>query len=108
MSSLLEGNEEQLERELAAGAIGQAGRRALLLLHCGLLLSIVLYYILGGFFHSNLWGGSAPGGAIRVESSPAALPLPSDQPQTRTCWPPKSPARRRRFPSPKSRPRRWT
>src|SRR4051812_46911135 len=78
MSSLLEGNEEQLERELA-GEPFVAPATGSLVLHAGLTVAIVLYYILGGFFHSNTWGGSAAGGAIRANIT-SALPLPSDQP----------------------------
>src|SRR5579872_4041271 len=78
MSSLLEGNEEQLERELAPEPFAKPATGSLVL-HAGLMLAIVLYYILGGFFHSNIWGGSTAGGAIRVQIT-SALPLPSDQP----------------------------
>jgi protein TonB len=78
MSSLLEGNEEQLERELAGEPV-VAPATGSIVLHAGLTLAIVLYYILGGFFHSNIWGGSAAGGAIRVNIT-SALPLPADQP----------------------------
>lgn len=78
MSSLLEGNEEQLERELSGEPI-VAPATGSLVLHAGITLAIILYYILGGFFHSNIWGGPTAGGAIRV-SITSALPLPSDQP----------------------------
>src|SRR3954451_16079 len=78
MSSLLEGNEEHLERELAGEPLAKPATGSVVL-HAALMLSIVLYYILGGFFHSNIWGGSAAGGAIRVNIT-SALPLPSDQP----------------------------
>jgi protein TonB len=78
MSSLLEGNEEQLERELAGEPLARPATGSVAL-HAALTLAIVLYYVLGGFFHSNIWGGSAAGGAIRVQIT-SALPLPSDQP----------------------------
>ena len=78
MSSLLEGNEEQLERELVGEPFAKPATGSIVL-HALLTLAIVLYYILGGFFHSNLWGGSAAGGAIRVNIT-SALPLPSDRP----------------------------
>ena len=78
MSSLLEGNEEQLERELSGEPFAKPATGSLVL-HAALMLAIVLYYVLGGFFHSNVWGGAAAGGAIRVNIT-SALPLPSDQP----------------------------
>lgn len=78
MSSLLEGNEEQLERELAAEPFAKPATGSLVL-HAAITVAVVLYYILGGFFHSNIWGGSTAGGAIRVQIT-SALPLPSDQP----------------------------
>jgi protein TonB len=78
MSSLLEGNEEQLERELGGEPIAKPATGSVVL-HALLGVAIVSYYIVGGFFHSNIWGGSAAGGAIRVNIT-SALPLPSDQP----------------------------
>lgn len=78
MSSLLEGNEEQLDRELAGEPVVMPATGSIVL-HAGLTLAIVLYYILGGFFHSNIWGGSAAGGAIHVNVT-SAIPLPADQP----------------------------
>lgn len=78
MSSLLEGSEEQLDRELSPEPFAKPATSSLVL-HAGLMVAIVLYYILGGFFHSNIWGGSTAGGAIRVQIT-SALPLPSDQP----------------------------
>ena len=77
MSTLLEGD-EQLERELTGEPI-LAPATGSLVLHAGLVLAIVLYYILGGFFKSNLWGGATAGGTIRVTIT-SSLPLPSDQP----------------------------
>ena len=77
MSSLLEGNEEHLEQELAGEPLARPATGSIVL-HAGLTIAIVLYYIVGGF-HTNIWGGSAAGGAIRVNIT-SALPLPSDQP----------------------------
>lgn len=78
MSSLIEGNEEQLERELTGEPLGRPAAGSFVL-HALLCVAIVLYYVLGGYFHSNLWGGTAAGGAIRVNIT-SALPLPSNQP----------------------------
>jgi periplasmic protein TonB len=78
MSSLLEGKEEQLDQELAAEPFAKPATGSLIL-HALILVSVVTYYVVGGFFHSNIWGGSAAGGAIHVNIT-SALPLPSDQP----------------------------
>ncbi len=78
MSSLLEGNEEYLERELAVEPFARPATGSVVL-HAALTVAIILYYYVGGFFHSNIWGGSTAGGAIRVQIT-SALPLPSDQP----------------------------
>ena len=77
MSELLEGD-ERLERELT-GEPFKAPAAGSVLLHIGLAGAIVAYYVIGGFFHSNIWGGSNTGGAIRVQVT-SSIPLPSDQP----------------------------
>ena len=99
MSSLLEGNEEHLERELAGEPIA-APATGSVILHALLSLAIVLYYILGGFFHSNIWGGSAAGGAIRVNIT-SALPLPSDQPINENVLATEKPSPAPEIPQPK-------
>lgn len=78
MSSLLEGD-QHLEQELTGEPV-MAPATGSIVLHAALGVGIMLYYVLGGFFHHNLWGGSASGGAIRVNLVSSALPLPSDQP----------------------------
>lgn len=78
MSSLLEGD-EKLERELTAEPVA-APATGSLVLHAALAGAIVLYGVVGGFFHSNIWGGSAAGGAIKVNLVSSAVPLPTDQP----------------------------
>jgi protein TonB len=100
MSSLLEGNEEQLERELAGEPLARPATGSIAL-HIGLTLAIVLYYILGGFFHSNIWGGSAAGGAIRVNIT-SALPLPSDQPINQNVLATEKPSPAPEIPQPKA------
>jgi protein TonB len=77
MSTLLEG-EEQLERELTpepivAPAVGS------LVFHALIFASIVLYGLVVGLFHHNVWGSEQAGGAIEVKMT-STLPLPSDQP----------------------------
>src|SRR3954469_7976964 len=99
MSSLLEGDEEHLERELAGEPFAKpaTGSPAL---HAALTLAIVLYYIVGGFFHSNIWGGSAAGGAIRVNIT-SAHPLPSDQPINENVLATEKPSPAPEIPQPK-------
>jgi protein TonB len=78
MSFLLEGD-EQLERELTGEPIALPATGSLLL-HIALAGAVVAYYIAGGFFKSNLWGGPNVGGAIQVNLVSSAIPLPSDVP----------------------------
>src|SRR3954470_14577116 len=99
MSSLLEGNEEHLERELAGEPLAKPATGSVVL-HAALMLSIVLYYILGGFFHSNIWGGSAAGGAIRVNIT-SALPFPSAQPINENVLATEKPSPAPEIPQPK-------
>ncbi len=78
MSVLLE-HDEQLERELA-GEPFAAPVTGSVLLHIAIAGAIIAYYIVGGFFKSNLWGGPNVGGAIQVNLVSSAIPLPSDVP----------------------------
>src|ERR1700761_759054 len=75
----------------AAGAI---------LLHCGIVIAIVLYGVLGGFFHHNLWGGQGPGGAIQVNIT-SALPLPNDHPPNQNVLATEKPSEAPAPPQPK-------
>ncbi len=77
MSSFFQGG-EHLQQELAPEPFARPAAGSLLL-HCAIIIAIVLYGIIGGFFHHNLWGGSGPGGAIQVNIT-SAIPLPSDHP----------------------------
>jgi periplasmic protein TonB len=99
MSSLLEGNEEQLERELSGEPFAKPATGSVVL-HAALMLAIVLYYILGGFFRGNVWGGSTAGGAIRVNIT-SALPLPSDQPVNENVLATEKPSPAPEIPQPK-------
>jgi protein TonB len=102
MSSLLEGD-EHLEQELAGEPV-VAPATGSVVLHALLAIGIVLYYILGGFFHSNLWGGATAGGAIRVNIVSSALPLPSDQPQNQNVLATDKPSPAPALPLPKAAP----
>jgi protein TonB len=78
MTSLLEGD-NQLEQELTPEPI-LASATGAIFLHGALAGGIILYGVLGGFFHHNFWGSKEVGGAIQVSLVSSALPLPSDQP----------------------------
>lgn len=65
-----------LERELTPDRIA-APAAGSLLLHGGLVAALLLYGIVNGFFHRNLWGNEGPGGAIQVSLVSNALPLPA-------------------------------
>jgi periplasmic protein TonB len=101
MSSLLEGS-EQLERELtpepmmapAAGAVA---------LHIALGAVIVVYGILGGFFHHSLWGAPGAGGAIQVNLVSSAIPLPSSQPVNQNVLATETPSQAPAEPEPKAK-----
>jgi protein TonB len=101
MSSLLEGD-ERLEQELTGERIAAPATGAVLL-HIGLAGAIVAYYIIGGFFHANIWGGSSSGGAIRVQVT-SAIPLPSDQPPNQNVLATDKPSPAPAPPAPKAAP----
>ena len=101
MSSLLEGS-EQLERELTPEPV-MAPAAGAVALHLGLGAAIVLYGILGGFFHHNLWGNPGAGGAIQVNLVSSALPLPSDQPPNQNVLATETPSQAPAPPEPKAK-----
>jgi periplasmic protein TonB len=72
------------------------------LLHCGLVIAIVLYGVLGGFFRHNLWGGSGAGGAIQVNIT-SAIPLPSDHPPNQNVLATEKPSEAPAPPEPKAK-----
>ena len=72
------------------------------LLHCGLVIAAVLYGIVGGYFHHNLWGGAGPGGAIQVNIT-SALPLPSDHPPNQNVLATEKPSEAPAPPQPKAK-----
>ena len=100
MSALLEGD-EHLEQELTGEPV-VAPATGSIVLHAALAVSIVLYYVLGGFFHSNTWGGSTSGGAIRVNIT-SAIPLPSDQPINQNVLATEKPSPAPAVPQPKEK-----
>lgn len=72
------------------------------LLHCGIVIAIVLYGVIGGFFHHNLWGGAGPGGAIQVNIT-SSIPLPSDHPPNQNVLATEKPSEAPAPPQPKAK-----
>jgi protein TonB len=69
----------------------------------GLLFGVLLLYgILNGFFHHNLWGNPGAGGAIQVSLVSAALPLPSDRPPNDNVLATETPSEAPAAPTPKA------
>jgi protein TonB len=101
MSSLLDGG-EQLEQELAPEPV-MVPATGSVMLHLGLAGALVLYGILGGLFHHNLWGGPGAGGAIQVNLVSSALPLPSDQPINQNVLSTETPSQAPAPPEPKAK-----
>lgn len=100
MSALLEGD-ERLERELTGEPV-VAPATGSVALHIALVVAVVLYYVLGGFFHANTWGGATSGAAIRVNVVSSALPLPSDQPPNQNVLSTETPSQAPQLPLPKA------
>ena len=103
MSVLLEGD-EQLERELTGEPIA-APATGSVLLHIAIAGAIVAYYIIGGFYKSNRWGGPSSGGAIQVNLVSSAIPLPSDQPPNQNVLATETPSPAPAPPEPKAAPK---
>ncbi len=101
MSVLLEGT-EQLEQELTPDPV-MAPATGSILLHLGLVAGIVLYGIVGGFFHHNFWGGPGMGGAVQVNLVSNALPLPSNQPVNQNVLATEKPSEAPAPPTPKAK-----
>ena len=101
MSVLLEGT-EQLEQELTPDPVF-APATGSVLLHFGLVAGILLYGILGGFFHHGMWGGSGAGGAVQVSIVSNALPLPSNQPVNQNVLSTEKPSESPAPPTPKAK-----
>jgi protein TonB len=91
-----------LERELTPERVA-APAAGSIVLHLGLGAAVVLYGILGGFFHRNLWGNAGTGGAIQVNLVSSALPLPSDQPVNQTVLTTETPSQAPAPPTPKEK-----
>jgi protein TonB len=101
MSEFFEGA-EQLEQELTPDPVA-APAMGSVVLHAGLAASIVLYGIMGGFFHHNLWGTPGLGGAIQVHLVRNAIPLPSPVPQNQNVLATQTPSPAPAPPAPKAK-----
>jgi protein TonB len=101
MVSLLEDN-ENLERELTPEPIF-APATGSIVLHGVLFGGLVLYGVLGGFFHHNDWGNPGAGGAIQVTMVTGVLPLPSDQPPNQNVLTTETPSQAPAAPEPKAK-----
>jgi protein TonB len=77
MTTLLSAS-DHLERELIPDRIA-APAAGSLALHGVLFGGLMLFGVLGGFFHRSMWGNPGSGGAIRVNLVSSALPLPAEQ-----------------------------
>src|SRR5579863_1748492 len=77
--SVLEKGAVHLEDELTPDPL-MAPAAGSLILHLGLAAAVVLWGVIGGFFHHSLWGSAGAGGAIQVNLVSSALPLPTNQP----------------------------
>jgi len=93
---------EQLERGLAPEPM-MAPAAGSLLLHGALVGCLLVYGILGGLFHHNLWGGAGNGGAIQVKLVSGVLPLPSDQPPNENVLSTDTPSQAPAEPAPKAK-----
>lgn len=92
---------DHLQQELAPEPFAKPAAGALLL-HCAIVVSIVLYGIIGGFFQHNFWGGAGPGGAIQVNIT-SSIPLPSDHPPNENVLATEKPSEAPAPPEPKAK-----
>jgi protein TonB len=93
---------DHLEQELTPEPV-MAPAAGAIAIHISLVVAIILYGIIGGFFHHNLWGGSGPGGAIQVNLVSNALPLPSEQPLNKNVLATETPSQAPAPPEPKAK-----
>ena len=99
MSSVLEGG-KHLERELTPEPMGGPAAGSLVL-HALLALAVILYGVLNGLFHHNIWGNSGIAGSMNVTLVSNALPLPSEQPPNQNVLATSTPSQAPAAPSPK-------
>jgi protein TonB len=102
MSVLLEGD-ERLEQELTGEPLARPAAGSVLL-HLALAGAVVGYYIVGGFFHGDNWGGNTSGGTINFQIT-SAIPLPSDQQPNQNVLATETPSPAPAAPQPKAAPK---
>jgi len=100
MSVLLQKGAENLEHELAPDRM-MAPAAGSIALHFGLAATVLLWGVLGGFFHHSMWGSAGAGGAIQVNLVSSALPLPTNQPLNQNVLSTETPSQAPAPPAPK-------
>jgi periplasmic protein TonB len=98
--SVLEKSAVHLEDELTPDPV-MAPAAGSLILHAGLAAAVVLWGVVGGFFHHSLWGSAGAGGAIQVNLVSSALPLPTNQPVNQNVLSTEKPSEAPAPPAPK-------
>jgi protein TonB len=93
---------KHLEEELTPDPV-MAPAFGSVVLHLGLGAAVVLYGIIGGFFHHNMWGSPGSGGAIQVNLVSSSLPLPSNQPVNQNVLSTETPSQAPAPPEPKAK-----
>lgn len=99
-SSFFQGG-DHLQQELAPEPFAKPAAGSILL-HCLVIITIILYGVIGGFFQHNLWGGAGPGGAIQVNIT-SSIPLPSDHPPNQNVLATEKPSEAPAPPEPKAK-----
>lgn len=100
--SVLEKGAVHLEDELTPDPM-MAPAAGSIALHLGLAGAVVLWGVLGGFFHHSLWGSAGAGGAIQVNLVSSTLPLPSNQPVNQNVLSTETPSQAPAPPEPKAK-----
>jgi protein TonB len=100
--SVLEKSAAHLEDELTPDPV-MAPAAGSIALHLALAGTVLLWGVLGGFFHHSLWGSAGAGGAIQVNLVSSALPLPSNQPVNQNVLSTETPSQAPAPPTPKAK-----
>jgi periplasmic protein TonB len=93
--------QDPLERELGAPQAQLAPALGSFVLHGALAGGMILFALVSGLFHHNLWGSNASGGAIEVKLVSSALPLPADHPPNENVLATETPSEAPAPPTPK-------
>lgn len=104
--NLLDGDEpaeRELELELAPEPMAGAAFGSIVL-HGSLAAALLLWGMIGGYFHHSDWGTAGAGGSIQVNLVSHALPLPNDQPVNDNVLATETPSQAPAPPAPKAAP----